>query len=158
MANIPFMPKGYHSLTPHIVVKGAAQAIEFYKKAFGAVEISRSPMPDGKIMHAVVRIGDSFLMLVDEMQGMCYAPREPGATSVTIHLFVEDVDAVVKRAEAAGAKVTIPVADMFWGDRYGKLIDPFGHDWSVATHKEDLSPEEVKKRGEAAFAQMAKGK
>jgi uncharacterized glyoxalase superfamily protein PhnB len=144
MAKVKPIPEGFHSLTPHIVVRGAAQAIEFYKKAFGAVEIRRAPMPDGKaLMHADIKIGDSHLMLVDEMPGMG---------------FVEDVDAVMKRAEAAGAKVTKPPMDMFWGDRYGALTDPFGHDWSVATHKEDVTPEEMKKRGDALFAEMAKGK
>jgi PhnB protein len=161
MAKVKPIPEGYHALTPHIVVRGAAEAIEFYKKAFGAVELRRSAMPDGKtLMHADLKIGDSHLLLVDEMPGMsgCHAPREGGGTSVTLHLFVEDVDAVFNRAVAAGAKVTMPVADMFWGDRYGKLVDPFGHDWSIATHKEDLTPEEMKKRGEALFAQMGKGK
>jgi uncharacterized glyoxalase superfamily protein PhnB len=158
MAKVKPIPEGYHTLTPHIVVRGAVQAIEFYKKAFGAVEIRRSPMPDGKtLMHADLKIGDSHLLLVDDMPGMgAHAPREPGATSVTLHLFVEDVDAVFNRAVAAGAKVTMPVADMFWGDRFGKLTDPFGHDWSIATHKEDLSPEEMKKRGDAMFAEMGK--
>ncbi len=142
------------------MVRGAAQAIEFYKKAFGAVELGRAPMPDGKtLMHADLKIGDSHLLLVDEFPDMgCYAPRQPGATSVTLHLFVEDADAVFNRAVAAGAKVTMPLGDMFWGDRYGKLIDPFGHEWSVATHKEDLTPEEMRKRQEAMFAQMGKEK
>jgi uncharacterized glyoxalase superfamily protein PhnB len=160
MAKVKPIPEGFHSLTPHIVVRGAAQAIEFYKKAFGAVEVRRSPMPDGKtLMHADLKIGDSHLLLVDEMPGMgVHAPREPGATSVTLHLFVEDVDAVFNRAVAAGAQVTMPVSDMFWGDRYGQLTDPFGHGWSIATHKEDLSPEEMKKRGDAMFAQMGKEK
>jgi uncharacterized glyoxalase superfamily protein PhnB len=161
MAKVRPIPEGHHALTPHIVVRGAAQAIEFYKKAFGAVEISRAPMPDGKtLMHADLKIGDSHLFLVDEMPGMggCHAPREPGATSVTLHLYVDDVDAVFNRAVAAGAKVTMPLADMFWGDRFGKLTDPFGHDWSVATHKEDLTVEEMKKRQASMFAQMGKDK
>lgn len=155
------IPEGYHSLTPHIVVKGAAQAVEFYKKAFGAVEIRRSPAPDGKLlMHADLKIGDSHLLLADEMPGMggCHAPKAPGDSACTLHLFVEDVDAVFNRAIAAGAKVSMPLADQFWGDRYGKLIDPFGHEWSLATHKEDLTPEETKKRADAFFAQFGKGK
>jgi PhnB protein len=155
------IPEGYHSLTPHIIVKGAAQAIDFYKKAFAAVEIRRSAMPDGKtVMHADLKIGDSHLLLADEMPGMsgCHAPKEPGNTACTLHLFVEDVDAVFNRAIAAGATVSMPVADQFWGDRYGKLIDPFGHEWSLATHKEDLTPEETKKRADAFFAQFGKGK
>jgi uncharacterized glyoxalase superfamily protein PhnB len=161
MAKAKPIPEGHHTLTPHIVVRGAAQAIEFYKKAFGAVEIRRAPMPDGKtLMHADLKIGDSHLLLADEMPGMggCHAPREPGAVSCTLHLFVEDVDSVFERAVAAGAKVTMPLADQFWGDRYGQLTDPFGHRWSVATHKEDLTPAEMKKRQEALFAQMGKEK
>jgi uncharacterized glyoxalase superfamily protein PhnB len=159
MAKVPPIPEGYHTLTPHIVVRGAAQAIEFYKKAFGAVELRRAAMPDGKtLMHADLKIGDSHLLLVDEIPGMCHAPREPGASGCALHLFVEDVDAVFNRAVAAGAKAIMPVADQFWGDRYGKLIDPFGHEWSVATHKEDPTPAEMQKRQEAMFAQMGKGK
>jgi PhnB protein len=161
MATLKPVPEGYHSLTPHIVVRGAAEAIEFYKKAFGAVELRRSPMPDGKtLMHADLKIGDSHLLLVDEMPGMggCHAPRPGEGNTVTLHLFVEDVDAVFDRAVGAGAKATMPPADMFWGDRYGKLIDPFGHEWSIATHKEDLSQEEMKKRAEAMFAKMGMGK
>jgi uncharacterized glyoxalase superfamily protein PhnB len=159
MAKVKPIPEGYHSLTPHIVVRGAAEAIEFYKKAFGAVELRRSPMPDGKkLIHADLLIGDSHLLLVDDMPEMgCHAPFEPGATPVTLHLFVEDVDAVYERAVAAGARATMPPADMFWGDRYGKLVDPFGHEWSLATHKEDLTPEEMQKRSDEMFAQMGAG-
>ncbi|WP_244846407.1 MULTISPECIES: VOC family protein [unclassified Caballeronia] len=138
------IPEGMHSLTPHLVCAGAAEAIEFYKRAFGAVEIGRLPGDDGKLMHAMVKIGDSMLMLVDEHPdfGMLGAKSLKGSP-VTIHLYVEDVDATVKQAEAAGARVTMPVADMFWGDRYGRLEDPFGHQWSVATHKRDVSPAEM---------------
>jgi uncharacterized glyoxalase superfamily protein PhnB len=158
MAKARPIPEGYHTLTPHIVVRGAAQAIEFYKKAFGAVEIRRSAMPDGKLIHADLKIGDSHLLLVDELPAMgVYGPSE-GRSPVTLHMFVEDVDSVFNRAVAAGAKATMPVADMFWGDRFGKLVDPFGHDWSIATHKEDLTPEEMKKRQDAMMAQMGKGK
>ena len=139
------IPQGMHTLTPHLVCAGAADAIEFYKKAFDAVEEARLPGPDGKLMHAMVRIGDSPLMLVDESPqwGMLGAKALKGSP-VTIHLYVDDVDATVERAVAAGAKVTMPVADMFWGDRYGTLEDPFGHHWSVATHVRDVSPEEMR--------------
>jgi uncharacterized glyoxalase superfamily protein PhnB len=134
-----------HSLTPHLVCAGAADAIEFYKKAFGAVEEGRIPGPDGKLIHAMVRIGDSPLMLVDESPqwGMLGAKALKGSP-VTIHLYVDDADATVERAVAAGAKVTMPVAEQFWGDRYGTLEDPFGHHWSVATHVRDVSPEEMR--------------
>ena len=139
------IPEGMHSLTPHLVCAGAAEAIEFYKRAFDAVELGRIPAPDGKLMHAMVRIGDSTLMLVDEFpQYGSVGPKALKGSPVTIHLYVEDVDATVKQAESAGAKVTMPVADMFWGDRYGQVEDPFGHQWSVATHTRDVTPEEMK--------------
>jgi len=147
------VPEGFHTITPHLVVKGASQAIEFYKKAFGAKELSRMHGPDGKsIMHAQLKIGDSLLFLVDEFPEMgCYGPLTGGRSPVTIHLYVEDVDSAFNVALAAGARQTMPPADMFWGDRYGKLIDPFGHEWSLATHKEDLTPEEIGKRAQTAF-------
>jgi len=147
------VPEGHHSITPHLVVKGDSQAIEFYKQAFGAKEVRRVLGPDGKsIIHAEVKIGDSLLFLVDEIPEMnCLGPGSSGGSPVTIHLFVENVDSVFKAALAAGAKERMPVADMFWGDRYGRLLDPFGHEWSVATHKEDLTPEELSKRAQAAF-------
>lgn len=138
------IPNDMHSVTPHLVCAGAADAIEFYKKAFNAVEAGRLPGPQGKLMHAMIRIGDSVVMLVDEMpEWGSFGPKSLKGSPVTIHLYVEDVDAVVARAVAAGAKITMPVADMFWGDRYGKLEDPFGHHWSVATHIRDVSPEEM---------------
>jgi uncharacterized glyoxalase superfamily protein PhnB len=133
-----------HSVTPHLVCAGAAEAIEFYKMAFGAVEGARLPGPDGKLMHAMIRIGDSAVMLVDEMpQWGALGPRSLKGSPVTLHLYVEDVDAVVKRAVSLGAKVTMPVDDMFWGDRYGKLEDPFGHHWSIGTHKREVTTEEM---------------
>ncbi len=139
------IPDGMHSLTPHLVCAGAAEAIEFYKKAFNAVELARLPGPDGKLMHALVRIGDSMVMLVDEFpQWGTFGPKALKGSPVVLHLYVEDVDAQVKQAVAAGAKLTMPVTDMFWGDRYGQLEDPFGHKWSVATHTRDLTPEEIK--------------
>jgi uncharacterized glyoxalase superfamily protein PhnB len=145
------IPDGMHSVTPHLICKGAADAIEFYKKAFGATEVIRMPTPDGRIMHACIRIGDSELFLVDEMpEWGALGPKSLKGSPVTIHLQVEDVDAFAKRAVAAGAKITMAVADQFWGDRYGKLEDPFGHSWSVATHVRDVTPEEMK----AAMKQM----
>jgi PhnB protein len=142
------VPEGFHTITPHLVVKGASQAIEFYKKAFGAEELSRMPGPDGKsLMHASLRIGDSHLFLVDEFPEMgSLGPDLSGKSPVTIHLYVEDVDSAFHNALAAGARQIMAPADMFWGDRYGKLVDPFGHEWSLATHKEDLNPEEIGRR------------
>lgn len=138
------IPPDMHTLTPHLVCRGAAAAIAFYGKAFGAVELARLPGPDGRLMHAMVRIGDSPLMLVDEYpeQG-CAGPLALKGSPVTLHLYVADVDATVAQAVAAGARITMPVADMFWGDRYGRLEDPFGHQWSVATHVRDLSAAEI---------------
>jgi uncharacterized glyoxalase superfamily protein PhnB len=142
-----------HSVTPHLVCAGAADAIEFYKKAFGAVELARLPGPQGKLMHAVIRIGDSAVMLVDENPewGML-GPKALKGSPVTIHLYVDDADAFVARAVKTGAKVTMPVEEAFWGDRYGKLEDPFGHHWSVATHVRDLSMEEMQQ----AMKQMSR--
>ena len=138
------IPEGMHSLTPHLVCAGAADAIDFYKRAFKAIEQARLPGPDGKLMHAAVKIGDSTLMLVDENpQWGSLGPKALKGSPVTIHLYVPDVDATVAQAVAAGAKVTMPVADMFWGDRYGQIEDPFGHRWSVGTHKRDVTPEEM---------------
>ena len=138
------IPDGMHSLTPHLICAGAADAITFYTKAFNAVELARLPGPQGKLMHAMLRIGDSALMLVDENPewGML-GPKSLKGSPVTIHLYVENVDAAVEQAVAAGARITMPIADMFWGDRYAVLEDPFGHRWSVATHTRDLSPEEI---------------
>ena len=154
------IPEGYHTITPHLSVRGAARAIEFYKKAFGAEEQMRMPGPDGKsVMHGELKIGDSIVFLNDEVPGMgCRSPQSLGGTSGALHLYVEDVDAAFNRAVAAGAQVRMPVSDMFWGDRYGKIIDPFGHEWGIGTHKEDLTPEEIRKRGEAFFKQLPKKK
>jgi PhnB protein len=139
------IPEGMHTVTPHLVCAGAADAIEFYKKAFNAVELSRMPGPGGKLMHASIRIGDSVVMLVDEMpEWGSLGPKALQGTSVFIHLYVDDVDAFSARAAAAGAKVTMPVADMFWGDRYGQFEDPFGHRWSIATHVRDMTPGEMR--------------
>ncbi len=138
------LPNGMHTVTPHLVCAGAADAIEFYKKAFNAVEMVRLPGLNGKLMHACIKIGDSAVMLVDEYPDHgCLGPKSLKGSPVTIHLFVDDVDGFAARAVAAGAKITMPIADMFWGDRYGQLEDPFGHRWSVATHVRDMSPEEM---------------
>jgi uncharacterized glyoxalase superfamily protein PhnB len=143
------IPDGFHALTPHLIIKGAGDAIEFYKRAFGAKELSRMPMPgpDGqvKVGHAALQFGDSKLFLADEFPE--YGGFGPGASSpVTMHLYVTDVDAAFARAVDAGAKVTAPLTNMFWGDRYGKLVDPFGHHWSMAEHLEDLTPEQMRER------------
>jgi uncharacterized glyoxalase superfamily protein PhnB len=145
------IPSGFHTLTPHLVVKGASKAIEFYKRAFNAEEIGRMPSPDGtSIMHADLKMGDSHVFLVDESPEMgCWGPAGATGTPVTIHMYVEDVDAAFGKAVAAGARVKMPLSDMFWGDRYGVLTDPFGHAWSMATHREDLTPEEIRKRAQA---------
>jgi len=144
MSTVQAIPPGMTAITPHLVCRGAADAIAYYVKAFGAVEQGRMPGPDGKLMHAMIRIGDASLMLVDEYpeQG-CVSPQALKGSPVTIHLYVADVDATVARAVEAGGRITMPVADMFWGDRYGRLEDPFGHQWSVATHVRDLSPEAI---------------
>ena len=148
------IPEGFHTITPHIVVRDAKAAIEFYKKAFGAQELHCSTGPDGKsIIHATLKIGDSRLMLNDEFpEWQCHGPQTIGGTPVTIHLYVEDVDKVYQQAIDAGAEATMPVVDAFWGDRYGKLKDPFGHAWSIATCTETPTPEQVKERAEAFFA------
>jgi uncharacterized glyoxalase superfamily protein PhnB len=132
------------SLTPHLVCAGAIDAIDFYKKAFNAVETLKLVAPNGGLIHGSLRIGDSMLMLAEECpEWNSFGPKSLKGSSVTIHLMVPDVDAAVAQAVAAGATITMPVADMFWGDRYGQLVDPFGHRWSVATHIRDLSPEEM---------------
>jgi PhnB protein len=144
------IPEDMHAVTPHLVCAGAADAIEFYKKAFGATEGGRLPGPDGKLMHAMIRIGGSAVMLADEMpEWGSLGPKALKGSPVTIHLYVEDADAFVARAVKAGAKVTMPVADMFWGDRYGKLEDPFGHHWSVGTHVRDVTEKEMRQAMQA---------
>jgi len=147
------IPDGMHSVTPHLVCAGAAEAIEFYKRAFDAQEAMRMPGPDGRIMHACIRIGDSAIMLVDEMlEWGAVGPKSLKGSPVTIHLYVEDVDATFERAIAAGAKTLMPVDNTFWGDRYGKLEDPFGHQWSIATHIRDMTPDEIRQAAQEAFA------
>ena len=144
------IPPGYHSVTPYLVVNNAARAIEFYHRAFGAKEIMRMDGPPGKIGHAELRIGDSVVMLADEMpQAPTRAPQSLGSTTGGLFIYVNDVDTAYQKAVSAGAKAGMPPADMFWGDRYGQLTDPFGHSWSLATHKEDVAPAEMKKRMQA---------
>lgn len=144
MATVKPVPDDMHTVTPHLICAGAADAIEFYKKAFNAVEAGRLPAPNGKLMHAMIRIEGSAVMLVDEMPEWCaMGPKSLKGSSVTLHIYVPDADAFFARAVAAGAKVIMPLADMFWGDRYGKLEDPFGHHWSIATHQRDLTSEEI---------------
>lgn len=151
------IPEGDRNVTPYLTVRGADKAIEFYKRAFGAEELLRMPGPGGAIIHAEIKVGDSKVFLSDEFPGMgCRSPETLGGSTASVHLYVEDVDAVFNRAVTAGAKVRMPVADMFWGDRYGKVVDPFGHEWGMATHKEDLTPEEIGQRAAAFFAEMGK--
>jgi PhnB protein len=149
------VPVGYHTVTPYLIINGATQALDFYKKAFSATEVMRMPMPDGKIAHAEIKIGDSHIMLADEPEGaiastpdhrVLKGPKSEGRTSVGICLYVEDVDALSKQAMAAGAKELRPVVNQFYGDRSGTYQDPFGHVWTIATHVEDVSPEEMAKR------------
>lgn len=144
------IPEGYHTVTPYLIVKGAARAIDFYARAFGAKELFRMAQPDGRVGHAELQIGDSRVMLADEYPEIgAKSPQAYGGSAVTIHLYVPDVDAVVERAVAAGAQLTRPVADQFYGDRNGGVTDPFGHAWFVSTHVEDVSPEEIERRAAA---------
>ena len=150
------IPSGHHTVTPYLAVKNGVKALEFYKKAFGATEIYKLIMPDGRLGHAEIRIGDSVLMISDEFPE--YGGKSPealGGTPVNIHLYVEDVDAFYKKALAAGAKETKPVKDQFYGDRSGQLEDPFGHLWWVATHQEDVTPDEMQRRAEKMMAGQA---
>jgi PhnB protein len=149
------IPDGYNTVSPYLAVDDAERAIEYYKKAFGAEETVRMNGPDGRIGHAELKIGDSHLMLSDPFpQSSTKPPTELGGTSVSIFMYVEDVDAVVQKAVDQGATVTMEVEDQFWGDRFGSITDPFGHNWSIATHIEDLTPEEIEERGKAAMAAM----
>lgn len=144
------VPERYHTVTPYLIIRDAARAIEFYKKAFDAKEMVRMPAPGGKIGHAEIKIGDSYIMLADETPEMGYrGPQSIGGSPVSIVLYLEDVDAVVDRSVAAGAKLVRPVEDQFYGDRSGGVEDPFGHSWHISTHVEDVSPDEMKKRMDA---------
>jgi uncharacterized glyoxalase superfamily protein PhnB len=151
------IPGGYSTITPNLVCRNADGAIEFYKSVFGATELMRMPGPGGKIMHSELKIGNSILFVNDEFaQSNADAPVRPGASCVSLFLYVEDVDSVFNRAVGAGAKVDMPLQDMFWGDRFGKISDPSGHSWSLATHKEDVSPLELERRS-AAFTGKTAG-
>ena len=154
------VPEGYHTATPYLTIKNAGDAIDFYKRAFGAEEVVRMPGPDGQsVMHAEIKIGNSMLMIADEWpMGDCKSPKTLGGTSVNIFLYVQDVDSMYQKAVAAGAQATMPPTDMFWGDRYGKVMDPFGHDWSIATHNRDMSPQEMMRAGEEAMKAMQQAK
>ena len=148
------IPDGYHSVTPYLSIKGAAEAIEFYKRAFSATELFRLVAPSGEIGHAEIKIGDSPIMLADPCEeGPFRNPQSLGGSSVGLHVYVEDVDALFARAVDAGAKTVRPVQDQFYGDRTGTLEDPFGHVWFLATHKEELTPEEINRRAEALYKQ-----
>jgi PhnB protein len=151
------IPEGYRTVTPHIYVSNARQAIDLYKKAFGAEERGFMAGPDGKCMHAEIKIGDSIVMLNDEFpQWNVKGPKTLGGVVSTLHLYVNDVDASFAKATAAGCEAMMPPADMFWGDRYGKVRDPFGHEWAIATHKDDFTPDQMKQRAQEFFAKSGK--
>lgn len=151
------IPDGFHTVTPSMVVSNAAEAISFYKKAFNAKEIYTFPTPDGKILHAMIQIGDSFVMMSDEFPNMgMKSPTTIGGTAVTLHLYVEDSDKVFKQAVDAGAIITMPIMDAFWGDRFGTVMDPYGHSWAISTHKVDMTPEGLRKAGEEYFEKLTK--
>jgi PhnB protein len=156
MASVKVIPDGYHNVTPYLFVRAAAGAIEFYKNVFGAKEILRMAGPDGRVMHAELKIGDSIVMLADENpQNGVMSPQTVGGFSGGLHLYVENVDAVIQKAVDSGAKLLRPIKNQFYGDRSGSVLDPSGHMWSVATHVEDVSPEEMRKRMTAAMGQSA---
>lgn len=151
------IPEGYHTLTPFLTVRNAIRAIEFYKQAFGAQERGVAKGPDGKVMHAELKIGDSVIMLSDEFPEFgSLSPQSIGGSPMGLHIYIENVDAAFDRAVKAGAQVEMPVSDQFWGDRYGKLKDPFGHKWSIATHVKDMSADEMKRSMDDAMAKMQK--
>ena len=152
------VPDGMHTITAHLVVNGAAKAVEFYRKAFGAEVKGIHYAPDGKVMHAEIKIGDSMLFLADEfpMPGCPSSPKTLGNTSVVLNIYVENVDRLFNQAVTAGATPTMPLSNQFWGDRYGQVTDPFGHRWALGQHVEDVSPEELERRGREAFEEMAK--
>ena len=159
MAKVKSIPDGYRTITPYITVRGAAHAIDFYKRAFGAEERERMPGPDGKsVMHAELKIGDCIVMISDEQPGGCRAPLSVGAPTSYLYLYVPDVDKTFNQAVRAGAKVVMPVSDMFWGDRFGQVEDPSGHRWGLATHKEDVRPDDMAKRAKEFFAKMSPDK
>jgi PhnB protein len=151
------VPEGTHTITAHLIMREAPKAIEFYQKAFGAQVLGVHKSPDGKVLHATLKIGDSQLMLSDEFPGMSNpSPQALGGSPVVLNIYVEDVDTLFKNAVDAGAKVTMPLANQFWGDRYGQIVDPFGHTWALGSHVEDVGPEEMERRATAMFAEMGK--
>ena len=151
------IPDGFQTATPSLVFSDTKKAIEFYKKAFDAKELHIFPAPDGRIMHAMIQVGTSFIMMCDEFPAMgAKSPTSIGGSPVSLYLYVEDADKIFNQAVEAGAKVTMPLMDAFWGDRIGSVLDPFGHSWSIATHKIDMTPEGLRKAGEEYFAKMAK--
>lgn len=159
MAEVKAIPEGFTTVTPYLAMKSAGEAIDFYKKALGAQERSRMPGPGGSVMHAEIQAGNSIVMLSDESPQDAHmkSPASLGGTTVNLHLYVEDTDAAFKQAVEAGCKEVMPPTDMFWGDRFAKVRDPYGHDWAFATHKEDLTPAEMEKRTEEFMAQMGQG-
>jgi PhnB protein len=151
------IPDGFHTVTPHLIVSDAAKAIDFYKKAFGAQEIDRFVSPDGKgVMHAQIKIGNSPVMIGGEFGPTCLSPKSRGGTTVSLYLYVENADAAFDRAVKAGCTVKMPIIDQFWGDRCGVVEDAFGHQWSIATHKQDLTKEQIAENAKKFFAQMHK--
>jgi len=155
--NVKAVPEGTHTITAHLSVREAQKAIEFYQKAFGAQLLHVHKTPDGKVMHASLKIGDSQLLLADEFPGMgTPSPQALGGSPVVLNIYVEDVDTLFNQAVAAGAKVTMPLANQFWGDRYGQIVDPFGHHWALGSHVEDVAPDELARRANAMFAEMSK--
>ncbi len=158
-AKVKAVPDGLHTLTSHLVVRDATKAIDFYKKAFGAEVHGVHKTPDGKVMHAELRIGDSMLFLADEFPGMgtCMSPQTVGGTTFVLNLYRDNIDQLFNQAVAAGATPTFPLANQFWGDRYGQVKDPFGHIWALGQHVEDVAPEELERRGREAMSKMAKG-
>jgi PhnB protein len=157
MSTVKPVPEGFHTITPHLIVRNSKAAIDFYQKAFGAqLQGGIAYTPDGKVMHAMVKIGDSLLMLNDEFpEHGVFAPKD-GETGISLHIYVDDVDELFGRATEAGAKVKMPLADMFWGDRYGKVVDPFGHMWTLGTHIKDMTQEEMKAAMDEAMGAMRK--
>jgi PhnB protein len=151
------IPDGFHTLSSHLIVSDGVKAVEFYKQAFGAQEVTRLMSPDGKsLMHAQLKLGDSAIMLGSEFPPQCLSPKSRGGTSVFLHIYTEDADAAFARAIKAGCTVNMPMSDMFWGDRYGQVEDPFGHLWSIATHQHDFTPEQILANAKAFFANMPK--
>jgi uncharacterized glyoxalase superfamily protein PhnB len=157
MSAVKPVPEGFHTITPHLIVRDSKAAIDFYQRAFGAqLQGGIAYMPNGKVMHAMIKIGDSFLMLNDEFPEHGVVAPQPGETGVSLHIYVEDVDELFNRAVDAGAQVKMPLADMFWGDRYGKVLDPFGHQWTLGTHIKDMTEQEMKAAMNEAISAMRK--